>query len=123
MSCSANQVSPVGNSLAVMARVHGLNQANITVASVSTISRTIYVKETGAVVQGPDTLTVGDVVTDTLSTANGWKQDTIGWNFNDEIDGSLIDTAGKLVIAYTIQPINSGPPIVLKMPFTAESVP
>ena len=64
----------------LMARVVGASNANITQATLSSISylvRDIDAGSSGSVTA----LTIASVVFDTLQTGNGWDQDATGYNF------------------------------------------
>lgn len=102
MSCSASQVSWVGNSLAVLCRLHNLAGTNCTQASITSITRNIYLAATGALLVGPTTLSKTTVISDTLLTTYQWTVDATGWNFKDEISGTIMTTAGALKIVYTV---------------------
>ena len=101
MSCAAQSVSWLGNSLAILARVHNLAQTNITQLVVTSIVRNIYLESTDALLVGPTELNKANVVFDTLQTDYGWTYST-GYNFRDSINGTLLTTAGALRIVYTI---------------------
>jgi len=121
MSCSVSQVSWVGNSIAVLCRAHNLAGTNWTQSSITSIVRNIYLASTDDVLVGPTTLDKAVVISNTLLTTYQWTIDTTGWNFKDEINGTLITTAGALKIVYTI--IDSGSmQSTMVFDYTAESV-
>lgn len=65
---------------ALLARVTNASAANVTQSSLSAISyqvRDIEAATSGSV----HSLTISDVISDTLQTGNGWDQDTTGYNF------------------------------------------
>lgn len=121
MSCSASSIGPVGNSVVVLARVVGVTQLVITQASLASISRTIYLHESGDILTGPTLLTISTVVSDTLLTTYGWDVDATGWNFKDVINGTLLTTAGALRIAYTLVDTN-GVQTVVSFAYIANAV-
>jgi hypothetical protein len=120
MSCAAQSVGFVGNSLCVLARVHNIAQTNITQAVVTNIVRNIYLEATDALLVGPTTLNKTNVVFDTLQTDYGWT-DATGYNFRDSINGALLTTAGALRIVYTIV-ASDGMQTVMAFSYNAESV-
>lgn len=86
-------------------------------ADVSTISRTVYQQTSSAgewttIISGPTSLTVSNVISDTLSNGNEqWTLDSIGRNFADTV--TVFDTANYVYgLRYKIT-LTSGSVIVL----------
>ena len=81
-----------GASCAVLARVLDLDDTRLVRADLSTITYTIAEllagDVTGEAVDGHEdvSLTVADVLFDTLSTGSGWDKDSTGWNFRHVIE-------------------------------------
>lgn len=71
--------------VSLMARVVGNDAANIVQADCTTILRSIYNAATGAAIEEDESLTIADVVFDTLQTDNRWLYDTTGYNFRDPV--------------------------------------
>lgn len=104
MSCDIGTSSTfVDSSVTLMDRITGVDAANITQASVDTIAYVI--RKNGAEVAS-DSLTKTDVVFDTLSTGNGWTEDTTGWNFKWVVPGSNFASEGTYYIEITITDTN-----------------
>ena len=72
--------------------------ANITSSDISTIAYSI--RKDGASVAS-NTLTVADVVFDTLKTGGGWDYDSTGYNFRWLVAGSNFPSTGTYYIAIT----------------------
>lgn len=121
MTCAASSIGPVGNSIAVLARVVGVNQILITQSSVASISRTIYQVGTGDIVTGPTTLLDTTVVFDVLQTDYEWDIDATGYNWRDIISGTLLTQSGALKIVYTIVD-SGGLQTVMPFDYVAEAV-
>ena len=64
-----------------MARVAGADGANITQASISTITVTIFNRITKVEIIAQASLTVADVIFDTLQKDARWTLDSTGYNF------------------------------------------
>lgn len=100
MSCDIGIASVfVGSSVTLLDRITGVDAANITQASVGTITYTI--RENGSEVAS-ESLTVSDVVFDSLSTGNGWTEDTTGWNFKWVVSGDNFASEGTYYIEIAI---------------------
>lgn len=73
----------------VMARAMRKNSSQNLVAlvpaDVSSVVRRVFTTSDGAVVIGPTTLTVSDVILGSLSTGTIWTVDTTGFNFVDTV--------------------------------------
>ena len=77
-----------------MARVAGADGANITQASLSTITVTIFNRRTKAEIVSVASLTVANVVFDTLQTDARWSLDSSGYNFRHTVAASSLATPG-----------------------------
>lgn len=68
----------------------------VKVADMTSITRTVY-DDTDTVVIGPTTLTLADVVLDTVVTATAiWEGDSVGYNFKDHVPKTAFPTGGRL---------------------------
>lgn len=80
----------------VMARVMRKNSSQNLVAVVqsdlSAISRRVFTAADGATVIGPTSLTITDVILNTLSTGTAWTTDSTGFNFVDTIPATAFPT-------------------------------
>lgn len=83
----------------LMRRVRSTADVDITVATISTITYGVYdTADDSVVVAAGQSLTVADVVFDTLQTTTAWTQqggDTTGYNFGAELPGTSWPTGGK----------------------------
>ena len=80
-----------GQSPNLMARVTGSDAVAITQAAIASIAYAVYdLADTSAAVDS-GTLTVADVVFDSLQTDARWTEDSTGYNFRWQLDGSQID--------------------------------
>lgn len=81
--------------LAVMARLKSADNQDITQASLSSITMEVFdAQDSYAQVGSTTSLTIADVVYDTLQTGNGWSKDANGYNFRYLIDGSFFPDGG-----------------------------
>jgi hypothetical protein len=88
MNTGVIQGRAIGQSgVVLMARVVDQNAANIAVSSITSIAYRVRDID-GASSGNTTTLTVADVVYDTLQTGNGWDTDTTGYNFRAVIPAS-----------------------------------
>jgi len=89
-----------GTSPQLMARLVGYDAANVEQADISAISYTVYdILDLDTEVNG-STLTVADVIFDTLQTDSRWTKDTTGYNFRHQLPAAAIPTGSKV---YTVQ--------------------
>lgn len=72
-----------------MARVTGADAANITQASLTTIDWAVY-KTDGTVVSASASLTVSNVIFDTLQTDSRWTEDSTGYNFRHTVPAATL---------------------------------
>lgn len=88
----------------IMARVRLPSAAYITQAATTSVSRTVKpLHKPGAA--SSSSLTVSNVVFDTLQTGNFWTKDTTGYNFRDDISASVfVDKNGKYAVTYLFTP-------------------
>ena len=91
-----------GSPFAVMGRLTQIDQATvITSGNVTSISRTISVKANGKWTTGsPVSISTSQI--STLSTANGWTADSVGYNFRDIVPGASLTSPGETRIAYVV---------------------
>ena len=84
------------SSVSLMFRVLGADAANITQASLSSITYAVYdldaTTPTSSVTTG--TLTISDVVFDALQTDARWTVDDLGYNFRDDIAATVFSVGG-----------------------------
>ena len=86
-----------GGHVVYLARIKGADGANITQATISSISRAITDKVTGTVTT--DTPVVADTVFDTLQTdTNLWAQT---YNFLDELVSTKVPLRRRYTLQYT----------------------
>lgn len=78
-----------GAGAVLLARVVGNAGTPITQASLSSISRLVYVPATATSVSS-GTLTISSVVYDALQTGDLWAADSEGYNFKDTIGASTL---------------------------------
>lgn len=76
----------------LMARVLGVDGANITQASISSITYAVHNADTGAEVVASTSLTVASVVFDTLQTDSRWHVDSTGYNFRMDAPAASFPT-------------------------------
>ncbi len=78
----------------LMARIQGEDAANVQQADITSIKRNVYDGETevGTVA----TLTVADVIFDTLQTDARWTFDSTGYNFKDPIADTIFPSGDKV---------------------------
>lgn len=90
--------------ITLRAHIKGLNGADITQASLSSIAYQVfeYASESECVDDSDGTevgtsasLTVSAVVTDTLQTGNGWTADSEGYNFAFTLPKARLENGGK----------------------------
>lgn len=96
-----------GGAVVYLARIQGTDGANITIATITSISRAITDTRTGTVVT--DAITVdgtGDEgVSDTLQTdTNLWDQ---SYNFKDTILATKVPNSRKYLLQYTFTPTDA----------------
>ena len=77
----------------IMARITGLDGANIVQADVSTITCTVF-DAAGSSVSTP-TVTVSTSVFDTLQTDSRWSADSTGYNFRFDGAASVMTAPGE----------------------------
>jgi hypothetical protein len=82
--------------LAVMARVKGIDDQDIVQSTISGITMRVYdAQDDFTQVGATATLTVAQVVFDTLQTSNGWTKDSNGYNFRYVISGAYFPTGNR----------------------------
>ncbi len=84
--------------VSLMARVEGTDGANIQQADVSSIAYSVYdITTLGSSSEATSgSLTVSDVVYDTLQTDNRWDRDTTGYNFRHDVAAATLAAGGKI---------------------------
>lgn len=99
-------------SLTVMARVKGHSGTNITQASISSITCSVYTDngdETGTLVTSPSVV-VSSAVSDTLVTDDPrWTVDTTGYNFIHTIPSAAFPTPVRHRVEYKFTPASGDP--------------
>jgi len=83
-----------------MRRIRSAADVDITQATISTITYVVYDLADDSVVTASTSLTVADVVFDTLQITNAWTSqggDATGYNFGAELPGTNWPTSGKLL--------------------------
>lgn len=89
----------------IMARIYGNANTAISVASLSSISYSVY-RNGSSVDSG--TLTVADVVFDTLQTDAAWTVDTTGYNFKWDLPDTICTEPGTYELVITFNPATGG---------------
>lgn len=80
--------------VSLMARIQGNDAANVQQADITSIKRSVYDGET---IIGLDvTLTLVDVVFDTLQTDARWTFDSTGYNFKDDVVATVFPVGDKV---------------------------
>lgn len=96
---------PQGSAPVCLAKVVDSAGDAITQAGLTSVERRVWNVAIPGTIVWPvaptaATLTIADVVFDTLQTDNGWSVDEIGWNFRDIVPASICSGAG---ITYRIE--------------------
>jgi hypothetical protein len=92
----------------VMARVVGEDGSNITQASINAIACEVLKKDDGTTVATPS-ITVSDVVFDTLQTDGRWTEDATGYNFRHAlVVASFPDPDTTYRVQYVFTPEGGG---------------
>lgn len=101
-----------GVSPQLMARITGNDGALITQSDITSIARTIYDLDSAT----PDTAigdatapVVAEVVFDTLQTDDMWGTDDTGYNFLDEVLGSLLTEPHRYIVKWIFTPASGQP--------------
>jgi len=85
--------------LTCMARIQGADASNITQATTSAITLAVF-KNANTTATYTASLTVADVVYDSLQTDSRWSKDSTGYNFRYAVVASVFDTGDA---TYTIE--------------------
>lgn len=91
-----------------LARVVGVDGANITHSDVTSIARKIFDLDSSTPTTAVDTstLTVADTVYDTLQTDDRWSKDDTGYNFLDTVAASVLTTGDhSYLVEYKVTPV------------------
>ena len=88
------------STFAVMARLQ-VDGANATQAVVSSITYKAWDTADSGTVYASGTLTVADVVFDTLQTDGRWAADATGYNFRHDVGQGVFVTPGRYRLEYT----------------------
>lgn len=91
----------------LMARVYGQTGAAITQAAISAITATFYNiddEDAPVAIGSPASLTVADVVFDTLQTDSRWTKDSTGYNFRYDVPASYTATGCKARVEIKFDP-------------------
>lgn len=80
----------------LMARVVGPNAATVTSTMLSGITYSVYdTAEPSTSLVNASTLTIGDVIYDTLQTDARWSRDSVGYNFRFDTFSSELPTGKR----------------------------
>lgn len=93
-----------------MARIQHLG-ANVKQADITSITYTVI--DSGGATPNSGTLTVADVIFDTLQTDSRWTEDATGYNFRHTVPAAGFDAAGTFQIKYIFTPASGSPFILL----------
>ena len=78
-----------------MARILGQSGSAIVQADVSSIAYSVYDKSDTSTATTTGTLTVGDVIYNTLQTDSRWGKDATGYNFGWNVPASIFAAGNK----------------------------
>ena len=76
----------------IMRKNSSQNLVAVQQADLSSITRTVFLVSNESIVIGPTTLTIADVILDSLSTGTIWTIDTTGFNFIDIVPATAFPT-------------------------------
>ena len=109
MACEPTKVCAFEDSgVSLMARMRGNDGNYITRASLNVIGVKVFDKSDLATALQDTTLTIANVVFDTLQTDSRWTEDTTGYNFRHDVLASWLSGGNKTYrIEYRFDP-NSG---------------
>ena len=106
----------------LMARVTGNDAENIQQADISSISYYVEDLDDDDATPATGTLTVADVVFDTLQTDARWDEDATGYNFRWDVPASLVATGNhRYVFEIKFTPA-SGEPFHVRAKVTAAQI-
>lgn len=90
-----------------MARLKGQSGGNVTQASLSAISYTVIDKTTQAVIVAATSLTIADVIFDSLQTDARWTKDSTGYNFRHDLAAASFPEGNTTYrVEYTFTPVS-----------------
>ena len=89
------------STFAVMLRLQ-VDGSNATQSVLSSITWKAWDERNTAAVYASGTLTVADVVYDTLQTDGRWSADSAGYNFRHDITQATFTDPGRYLIEYTV---------------------
>ena len=105
-----------------MARITNWAAANITIATVTSITRYIYDETGGTTIDSGTAVTVATSVFDTLQTDALWSKDSTGYNFKDTIGETAFVTGGSTYrVEYIVKP-TSGTEFPVAFQVTAKAL-
>lgn len=91
----------LGDDFSILARIQ-IDRDNakspVLQADLTSITRKVYL---AGVLGDTDTLTIADVIFDTIQTGTVWTKDTTGFNFKDALSHTLFAAAGEYRVQYT----------------------
>lgn len=95
-----------------MARYETEDATNLQQADMTSIAWKLFDSAdlSAVVTNGSGTLTVADVVFDTLQTDDRWSVDSTGYNFKTSISQTLLNTGGKVYQFWLLFTPSSGAP-------------
>ncbi len=97
----------------LLARIVGNDAANVTQASVSSITYQVFKRGATTDIAAASPLTVSAVIFDTLQTGDEWTVDATGYNFKYVTDVlELPDGKSVFIFEFKVTP-TSGPPFYL----------
>lgn len=108
---------------ALMARVVGNDAANVTQASLSAITQYAYDTTNAPTTDvGVGTLTIANVIFDTLQTDDRWTVDSTGYNFRHDVPATVFATGGGVYrVEYKFEPA-SGDNFYVVFQVTAKAI-
>ena len=95
----------------LMARITGHDGANITQSDITSIERTFYDLDgdPDEPIGAATAPVVADVVFDTLQLDDLWNKDEDGYNFKDEVVGSLLTEPHRYMVKWIFTPTEGEP--------------
>lgn len=92
-----------------LARLKGQAAANVTQASIATLTYAVTDMVTGLAVVASTALTISSVIYDTLQTDARWMRDSTGYNFAHDLAGSALpNDSQSYMLEYDFIPTSGG---------------